>query len=81
MLNYSVAELRFYQNIALKYIEFASFNLISTKCQPHILKFSNSNIELSFFQKLDLSCVHTIEAFFVYCKVVKEKEYSLFLNR
>ncbi len=46
-----------------------------------MLKFSNNNIELSFFQKLDLSCVHTIEAFFVYCKVVKEKEYSLFLNR
>ena len=46
-----------------------------------MLKFSNNNIELSFFQKLDLSYVHTIEAFFVYCKVVKEKEYSLFLNR
>lgn len=46
-----------------------------------MLKFSNNNIELSFFQKLDLSCVHTIETFFVYCKVVKEKEYSLFLNR
>lgn len=30
---------------------------------------------------LDLSYALIIKAFFVYCKVVKEKEYCSFLNR
>ena len=33
------------------------------------------------YQKIDLSYALIIKAFFVYCKVVKEKEYSSFLNR
>ena len=33
------------------------------------------------FSEIIFIFVHEIKAFFVYCKVVKEKEYSSFLNR
>ena len=50
------------------------FNSKSSKFRKFLLD------SYGIFRKLSYLCPQ-IEAFFVYCKVVKEKEYSSFLNR
>lgn len=44
-------------------------------------KSCKKELEFIGFSKIRLTLAHEIKAFFVYCKVVKEKEYSSFLNR
>lgn len=51
--------------------------------QVDVLSLKNFNFEviLIYFSEFSFIFVLVIKAFFVYCKVVKEKEYSSFLNR
>jgi len=55
--------------------------MLHFKKAENFLKTAKRTKNLSVFQKIDLRFAFKIKAFFVYCKVVKEKEYSSFLNR
>ena len=46
-----------------------------------ILKKQQKEYNNAYFSKIRFTFAPVFKAFFVYCKVVKEKEYSSFLNR
>ena len=56
-------------------IAFVDYNKIAN------LKKLQNESKIIWFSEIRFIFALVIEAFFVYCKVVKEKEYSSFLNR